>query len=184
MCVTYKKFCCCCCNVVTCSKVFANLGIIGGILNVIGAFLTLFGTGAFYTQLLGRIPNVDKLAYSLGYSGLIWVSIVISVVWMIPDIFLLVGISKKKPGFMMVWLVVNMILLVVSWGWIVIMEEISSQFPWAMSWRKKKWQHKIFCKCPEFQKAFWVIAILRFFTYAPTVDFKEVLLTIFWAQNT
>jgi len=98
---------------VTCSKVFAYLGIIGGILNVIGAFLTLFGTGAFYTQLLGRIPNVDKLAYSLGYSGLIWVSIVISVVWMIPDIFLLVGISKKKPGFMMVWLVVKMILLVI-----------------------------------------------------------------------
>ena len=98
----------------TCSKVFAILGLIGGILNMISAFLSLAGTAAFYNQLLARIPNVDNLAYSLGYYGLIWVSIVSSVVWMIPDVLLLVGISKKKPGFMMVWLVVRMILLVVS----------------------------------------------------------------------
>ena len=87
---------------------------------MISAFLSLAGPLAGtvppfnYNQLLARIPNVDKLEYSLGYYGLIWVSIVSSVVWMIPDVLLLVGISKKKPGFMMVWLVVRMILLVVS----------------------------------------------------------------------
>jgi len=99
---------------VTCSKVFAILGLIAGILNVIGGFLTLVANTKFYTQLLATIPYIDELAYSLGFYGLIWFSIFISVAWMIPDIFLLVGISKKKPGFMMVWLVVKMIELVVS----------------------------------------------------------------------
>ena len=110
MCITYKKFCCCCCNVVTCSKVFAILGLIGEILNVIGGFLSLAGIATY----LFRIPNAFYLIKAFGYAGFIWVSIVINVAWMIPDVLLLVGISKKKPGFMMVWLVVKMILLVVS----------------------------------------------------------------------
>jgi hypothetical protein len=96
---------------VTCSKVFAILGLIVGILNLIGGFLSLVGAAAFYEQLLFRIPYAVQ---SLGYYAVIWVSIVINVVWMIPDVLLLVGISKKKTGFMMVWLVVKMILLVVS----------------------------------------------------------------------
>merc|ERR1712110_609337 len=112
MCVTYKKFCCCCCNVVTCSKVFAIIGLIGGILSVIGGFLSLAGVATFYLKNIKQIPYANKLAYSLGsYYGLIWLSIFIEVVWMIPDILLLIGISKKKPGFMMVWLVVKMFLL-------------------------------------------------------------------------
>ena len=98
----------------TCSKVFAILGLIAGILNVIGGFFSLAGTSTFYVEQLLQIPYIDKLGYSLGLYGFIWVSIVISVARMIPDIFLLVGISKKKPGFMMVWLVIKMILLVVS----------------------------------------------------------------------
>merc|ERR1711935_536442 len=112
MCITYKKFCCCCCNVVTCSKVFAILGLIGGILNMISAFLSLARAAVFYNQLLARIPTITSLENSLGYYGLFWILIVISVVWMIPDVLLLVGISKKKPGYMMVWLVIRMILLV------------------------------------------------------------------------
>ena len=98
----------------TCSKVFAILGLIGGILNMISAFLSLARAAVFYNQLLARIPNITSLENSLGYYGLFWILIVISVVWMIPDVLLLVGISKKKPGYMMVWLVIRMILLVVS----------------------------------------------------------------------
>ena len=94
----------------TCSKVFAIIGLIGGILNVIFGFLSLAGTAAIFDQLLYTIPYADKL----GHVGILLVSIVISVVWMIPDACLLYGISKKKPGFMMVWLVVKMIELVVS----------------------------------------------------------------------
>ena len=94
----------------TCSKVFAILGLIGGILNVIGGFLSLARTANY----LFRIPNGIYLIGAFGYAGFVWVSILISVAWMIPDVFLLVGISKKKPGFMMVWLVMKMILLVVS----------------------------------------------------------------------
>ena len=108
MCITYNKFCCCCCNVVTCSKVFAIIGLIVGILNVIPGFLSFAGAAAFLE--LYTIPYANKR----GHVGILLVSIVISVVWMIPDACLLYGISKKKPGFMMVWLVVKMILLVVS----------------------------------------------------------------------
>ena len=119
MCITYKKFCCCCCNVVTCSKVFAIFGLIGGILSVISEFLSL-------NSFLLREPTPAPLFFAvhllllftiadrLGHVGIFVVSIVISVVWMIADACLLYGISKKKPGFMMVWLVIKMILLVVS----------------------------------------------------------------------
>ena len=93
----------------TCSKVFAIIGLIGGILNVISGFLSLAGTAAIFDQLL-YIPYADHV----GHVGILVVLIVISVVWMIPDACLLYGISKKKPGFMMVWLVIKMILLVVS----------------------------------------------------------------------
>ena len=93
----------------TCSKVFAIIGLIGGILNVISGFLSLAGTAAIFDQLL-HIPYADMI----GHVGILVVSIVISVVWMIPDACLLYGISKKKPAFMMVWLVIKMILLVVS----------------------------------------------------------------------
>ena len=99
----------------TFAKVFAILGLIAGILNVIGGFLALAGITAYSVKIWGKIPYANMLIYvSLGPFGIIWVSILISVVWTIPNIFLLVGISKKKPGFMMVWLVIKMILLVVS----------------------------------------------------------------------
>merc|ERR1711971_1411513 len=108
MCITYNKFCCCCCNVVTCSKVFAIIGLIGGILNVISGFLSLAGTFATFDQLLYySIPYADKL----GHVGILLISIVISVVWMIPDACYFMEFRKRKPGFMMVWLVVKMILL-------------------------------------------------------------------------
>ena len=114
MCVTYKKFCCCCCNVVTCSKVHAILGLIVEILSVISEFLSLTGTATFFGEQLIQIPFPINLFAILGYSGLIWATIVIDVVGMIADVLLLIGISKKKPGFMMVSLIIKMILLVVS----------------------------------------------------------------------
>ena len=77
---------------------------------MIGGFLALAGTAAYSVKMWGKIPY----AASIDPVGIIWTSILISGVWMIPDIFLLVGILKKKPGFMMVWLVIKMILLVVS----------------------------------------------------------------------
>ena len=77
---------------------------------MISGFLTFAGIAPIFDQLLDSIPYADRL----GYVGVLVVSIVISVVWMIPDACLLYGISKKKPGFMMVWLVIKMILLVVS----------------------------------------------------------------------
>ena len=104
----------------TCSTVFAILGLIVGILNVINGFLPLARSAPFLIPLLSfndllTNPSWNSPVYnSLSLVVLFWFSIGINVVWIIPDIFLLVGISKKKPGFMMVWLVVKMIELVVS----------------------------------------------------------------------
>ena len=114
MCITYEKFCCGC-NVVTCSKVFAIIGLIGGILNVISGSLSLAGTDATF-DIIYYLIRLDIILYAatLDHVVTLVVSIVISVVWMISDACLLYGISKKKPGFMMVWLVIKMILLVVS----------------------------------------------------------------------
>ena len=104
----------------TCSKVFAIFGLIGGILNVISELIRLNSLLLlepppalfFAVQLLQFF--IIPFAVRLGHVGIFVVSIVISVVWMIADACLLYGISKKKPGFMMVWLVIKMILLVVS----------------------------------------------------------------------
>ena len=104
----------------TCSKVFAIIGLIGGILNVISGFLSLAGTAAtfdiIYYTIYIYIAQIYIYLYAarLDHVVTLVVSIVISVVWMISDACLLYGISKKKPGFMMVWLVIKMILLVVS----------------------------------------------------------------------
>ena len=114
MCVTYERFCCCCCNVVTCSKVFAILGLIVGILIMISGFLQL--TVVNSTQLWAELmPHLAEFAYEIGldYTGIIWIWIVITVVCMIADALLLVGISKKRPSLLIPWLVLRMILLVV-----------------------------------------------------------------------
>ena len=118
MCVTYERFCHCCCNVVTCSKVFAILGLIIGILIIVSGILQL--TGVNSTQLwadsMARyLPHLAGFAYQIGldYTGIIWIWIVITVVCMIADALLLVGISKKRPSLLIPWLVLRMILLVV-----------------------------------------------------------------------
>ena len=114
MCVTYERFCFCCCNVVTCSKVFAILGLIIGILIMISGFLqlTLVNSTQLWAELM---PHLAIFAYEIGldYTGIIWIWIVITVVCMIADALLLVGISKKRPSLLIPWLVLRMILLVV-----------------------------------------------------------------------
>ena len=80
MCITYKKFCCCCCNVVTCSKVFAIIGLIGGILNVISGFLSLAGTAATFDIISLILSDIISYAARLDHVVTLVVSIVISVV--------------------------------------------------------------------------------------------------------
>ena len=119
MCVTYKRFCCCCCNVVTFSKVFAIFGLITEILIIISGFLQLtvtsYSSALLWVELI--MPNLAKFVYEIGldYTGIIWIWIVITVVCMVPDALLLIGISKKKPSLLIPWLVIRMILLVVCW---------------------------------------------------------------------
>ena len=80
---------------------------------MIGGFLSLAGVANFYLKNIKHIPYGINMLVSLGYYGFIGLSIFIEVVWMIPDVLLLIGISKKKPSLLIPWLVIRMILLVV-----------------------------------------------------------------------
>ena len=52
----------------------------------------------------------------IGEYGYIALTTTISLSWMVPDGLMLYGISKKKHGFLLPWLIVHMILLVVSFN--------------------------------------------------------------------
>ena len=100
----------------TFSKIFAIFGLIT--IPVINS-LILFALSRqlliaiWHMLMLMLMPNlaifIGKIGF--GYTGIIW--IVITVVCMISDALLLIGISKKKPSLLIPWLVIRMILLVV-----------------------------------------------------------------------
>lgn len=112
---TYKKFCCCCCNVVTCAKVIAILSLIAGAINLISGLLSIIGVGRIvvtYIRIFAGNPVFEGIFSNIGLYPFLWISVILTLVWMIPDALLLYGINKTKPGFMMPWLVLKMILLV------------------------------------------------------------------------
>merc|ERR1711936_1140040 len=118
---TYEKFCCCCCNVVTCSKIVAILGLIAGVFNLVYALMGALGVSfaASYVETLYENQIFGTILNAIGSYAFLWLSIILTAVWIIPDALLLVGINKKKPGFMLPWLIMKMILLVLFTIWSV-----------------------------------------------------------------
>jgi len=118
---TYEKFCCCCCNVVTCSKIVAILGLIAGVINLVYALMGALGVSfaASYVDTLNENQIFGTILNAIGSYAFLWLSIILTAVWIIPDALLLVGINKKKPGFMLPWLIMNMILFVLFTIWSV-----------------------------------------------------------------
>lgn len=115
----YEKFCCCCCNVVTCSKIVAILGLIAGVINLVYALMGALGVGfaASYVTTLYQNQIFGAILNAIGAGAFMWLSIILTAVWIIPDALLLVGINKMKPGFMLPWLIMKMILLVLFTIW-------------------------------------------------------------------
>jgi len=119
---TYKKFCCCCCNVVTCAKWIAILSLIAGAINLISGLLSIIAGGSIvvtYIGIFAENPVFEGIFSIVGLYPFLWISVILTLVWMIPDALMLYGINKTKPGFMMPWLVLKMILLVVFTIWSV-----------------------------------------------------------------
>ena len=90
---------------------FAIFGLIYGMLILIFGFLQLAVTSFSLAQLWVQLMLIFVDKIGLDYTSIIW--IVITVVCMIPDALLLIGISKKRPSLLIPWLVIRMILLMV-----------------------------------------------------------------------
>merc|ERR1712156_804005 len=77
------------------------------------------GFAASYVDTLEQNQIFGTLLNAIGGYAFLWLSIILTAVWIIPDALLLVGINKKKPGFMLPWLIMKMILLVFFTIWSV-----------------------------------------------------------------
>merc|ERR1712156_906115 len=77
------------------------------------------GFAASYVDTLEQNQIFGTLLNAIGGYAFLWLSIILTAVWIIPDALLLVGINKKKPGFMLPWLIMKMILLALFTIWSV-----------------------------------------------------------------
>lgn len=120
---TYKRFCCCCCNVVTCAKIIAILGLIAGVFNIVYALLGALGVGSLgyrYVRTFSNIGSISEIIRNVGLAVFLWGSVVATAIWTIPDALMLHGINRNRPGFMLPWLIMKMILLVIITIWSVV----------------------------------------------------------------
>jgi len=72
-----------------------------------------------YVGIFAENPVFEGIFSIVGLYPFLWISVILTLVWMIPDALMLHGINKAKPGFMMPWLVLKMILLVLFTIWSV-----------------------------------------------------------------
>lgn len=120
---TYKRFCCCCCNVVTCAKIIAILGLIAGVFNIVYALLGALGVGSLgyrYVRTFSNIGSISEIIRNVGLAVFLWGSVVATAIWTIPDALMLHGINRNRPGFMLPWLIMKMILLVIITIWSIV----------------------------------------------------------------
>ena len=85
-------------------------------MNLVYAILGAMGIpfAASYVDNLQHSEISGPILQTLGGKALLWISAIMTAILIIPDAFLLHGINKKKPGFMLPWLIMKMILIVVS----------------------------------------------------------------------
>ena len=119
MCI-YKR-CCCCCSVLVGAKIIAIIGLVIGFINFLGDILIVLKENGY------SIPDLFLLFwylvwyFPLGafavYFGGIWmmiIAITVTLAWMSMDALLLYGIIKKKPVFLMPWLIFHQVFSIVS----------------------------------------------------------------------
>ena len=121
MCI-YKR-CCCCCSVLVGAKIIAIISFIFGFINLLTDIIIVAGLNgsaipAFFSKLYFRIAfdAVMNQAFELIGSpiGTMSIFIIFTLFWLACDGLMLYGITKRKPGFLIPWLVVKLILYIVS----------------------------------------------------------------------
>jgi len=108
---------------VTCAKIIAILGLIAGVFNIVYALLGALGVGSLGYRYVGTFSNISSIYEIIGTVGLatfLWGSVIATAIWTIPDALMLHGINRNRPGFMLPWLIMKMILLVIITIWSVV----------------------------------------------------------------
>jgi hypothetical protein len=123
-----EKFCGCCkINVVTWSKVVAFQGLMWGPIYVFFGILYFTPKDSIFAEVYlqysmknetrDAVNDLFKVDFGLADQAGIIISffmIFIPLMWMITDILMLHGVWHNKPGFIIPWVVLHIILLVVS----------------------------------------------------------------------
>merc|ERR1712241_736097 len=109
MCITYKKFCGCCCNIVQAAKILAVLELIFGALALMVAlaffpYLDKYFKGDYDDQNYEHLPNIVSII----------TTIIVEALFIITTALKLYGLKKRRPGYILPWLIFNMICLVLS----------------------------------------------------------------------
>jgi len=109
MCITYKKFCGCCCNIVRAAKILAVFELIFGALALMVAlaffpYLDKYFKGDYDDQNYEHLPNIVSII----------TTIVVEALFIITTALKLYGLKKRRPGYILPWLIFNMICLVLS----------------------------------------------------------------------
>merc|ERR1712241_223761 len=109
MCITYKKFCGCCCNIVLAALILAVFELIFGALALMVAlaffpYLDKYFKGDYDDQNYERLPNIVSII----------TTIVVEALFIITTALKLYGPKKRRPGYILPWLIFDMICLVLS----------------------------------------------------------------------
>jgi len=108
---------------VTCAKIIAILGLIAGVFNIVYALLGALGVGSLgyrYVGTLSKIGSIYEIIHIVGLATFLWGSVIATAIWTIPDALMLHGINRNRPGFLLPWLIMKMILLVIITIWSVV----------------------------------------------------------------
>merc|ERR1712241_359360 len=113
MCITYKKFCGCCCNIVRGALILAVFELIFYALVLLCALTPLSINYFKHSYYYDDIDEEFKVR--LPTAGLIYIiSIILNVIFLITTALKLYGLVKRRPGYILPWMVINMICLVLS----------------------------------------------------------------------
>ena len=87
--------------------------ITGGI-NITSGLMCIAGKNHSFALIYGGNPVGLLIHQRTGLKAYIWSIVLLTAICKIPDGLMYYGIKEKKPGFLLPWLILYMILLVVS----------------------------------------------------------------------
>jgi len=85
--------------------------------------LAAVGVGSLagsYVRVLIENGTIFEIYRNVGLAVFLWGSVIATAIWIIPDALMLHGINRRRPGFILPWLIMKMILLVIITIWSIV----------------------------------------------------------------